>query len=105
MQVGECLHHPLIGSLELLRAFRFRSAAPAPHTKPCHDTSGSTFLDDLNFLNLAMHQAIASAALPERRDRTTEQRMMRASFANGRNARRGPGGATCDEPHTVDSTL
>jgi hypothetical protein len=26
MQVGECLHHPLIGLLELLRAFRFCSA-------------------------------------------------------------------------------
>ena len=37
--VRECLHHPMIGSLELLRAFRFCSAAPAPHAKPCHDTS------------------------------------------------------------------
>ena len=38
MQVGECLHHHTIGLLEPLRAFRFCSAAPAPHAKPCHDT-------------------------------------------------------------------
>ena len=49
-------------------------------------------------------QPILSAAR-ERRERTTEQPTMQASFANDRNARRRPGGATCDEPHTVDSTL
>jgi hypothetical protein len=38
MQVGECLDHHTIGLLEPLRAFRFRSAAPAPHATPCHDT-------------------------------------------------------------------
>src|SRR5262252_1244427 len=38
MQVGEGLHHHTIGFLEPLRAFRFCSAAPAPHAKPCHDT-------------------------------------------------------------------
>src|ERR1700746_459433 len=104
MQVGECLHHHTIGLLELLRAFRFRSAAPAPHAKPCHDTSGSTFLD-LNFLISAMQPRKCLSVPPERRDRTPERRTMRASFANDRNGRRGPGGATCDEPHTVDSTL
>jgi hypothetical protein len=39
MQVGERLHNHTIGWLELLRAFGFCSAAPAPHAKPCHDTS------------------------------------------------------------------
>ena len=48
MQVGERLHNHTIGLLEPLRAFRFCSAAPAPHAKPCHD-SPSTFLD-LDFL-------------------------------------------------------
>src|SRR5690349_5197069 len=100
MQVGECLHHHTIGLLELLRAFRFCSAAPAPHTKPCHDTSGP-----LSSIFSAMQPSNCLSAPPERRDRTTERRTMRASFANDRNARRGPGGATCDEPHTVDSTL
>jgi len=45
MQVGERLHNYTIGLLEPLRAFRFCSAAPAPHAKPCHDTVRSTFLD------------------------------------------------------------
>ena len=67
MQVGECLHHHTIGLLELLRAFRFCSAAPAPHAKPCHDTSGSTFLD-LMFQRCS--QAIASA---RRQSAATEQ--------------------------------
>src|SRR6516164_9267438 len=39
MQVGERLHNYTIGLLEPPRAFRFCSAAPAPHAKPCHDTS------------------------------------------------------------------
>src|SRR5262249_18406111 len=103
MQVGECLHHHTIGLLELLRAFRFCSAAPAPHAKPCHDTSVHSL--DLDVLISELQQTNCLSAPPEHRDRTTERRTMQASFANDRNTRRRPGGATCDEPHTVDSTL
>jgi hypothetical protein len=39
MQVGERLDNHTISLLEPLRAFRFCSGAPAPHSKPCHDTS------------------------------------------------------------------
>jgi len=103
MQVGERLHNYTIGLLEPLRAFRFCSAAPAPHAKPCHDTVRSTFLRSWTSSSQSCsHQCLS--ALPERRDWTNDQRTMRASFANDRNAQRRPGGATCDEPHTVDST-
>src|SRR5215472_11101233 len=104
MQVGEGLHYHTIGLLEPLRAFRFCSAAPAPHAKPRHDT-----FVPLSSISTSSSQQLQPShclsASPERRDRTTEQPMMRASFANDRNAQRRRGGATCDEPHTVDSTL
>src|SRR5262249_51379288 len=54
MQVGECLHHYTIGLLEPRRAFRFCSAAPAPHAKPRHGTIFlSAFLDLLPHLRAA----------------------------------------------------
>jgi len=65
MQVGECLHHHTIGLLGPLRAFRFCSAAPAPHAKPGH----ATFLD-LNSSSQRCSQAIASA---RRQSAATEQ--------------------------------
>src|SRR6516164_7962299 len=101
MQVGECLHHHTIGLLESLRAFRVCSAAPAPHAKPCHDLPLSSISTPIS----ALQPSHGLSAPPERRDRTTERRAMQASFANDRDARRQPGGATCDEPHTSDSTL
>ena len=64
-----------------------------------------TFLD-LDFLISDLQpNRLCLSAPPERRDRTTEQPTMQAFFANDRNAQRRRGGATCDEPHTVDSTL
>jgi hypothetical protein len=72
MQVGECLYHHTLGLLEPPRAFRFCSAAPAPHAKPCHDKFFlSTFLD-LDFLisraaakpiTSAPHQSAATGEL------------------------------------------
>src|SRR6516225_11493760 len=99
MQVGEHLHNHTIGLHEPLRAFRFCSGAPAPHAKPCH----ATFLD-LNSSS-ALQPSHCLSAPSERRHQTTERRAMQASFANDRDARRQPGGATCDEPHTSDNTL
>src|SRR6516162_950170 len=105
VQVGERLHNDAIGLLESLHASWFCSAAPAPHAKPCHDTLFPTFLD-LDFLISDLQpNPLCLSAPPERRDRTTEQPTMQAFFANDRNAQRRRGGATCDEPHTVDSTL
>src|SRR6516164_8327539 len=102
MQVGECLYHHTIGLLEPLRAFRFCSAAPAPHAKPCHVLC---HFPRSQLLISALQPSHCLSAPPERRDRTTERRAMQASFANDRDARRQPGGATCDEPHTSDNTL
>src|SRR5262249_47039335 len=49
-----------------------------------------TFLD-LDVLISELQQTNCLSAPSERRDRTTEERTMRASFANDRNARRRPG--------------
>jgi hypothetical protein len=50
MQVDECLHHYTIGLPEPPRAFRFCSAAPAPHAKPRHGTFFLSAFLDLDFL-------------------------------------------------------
>ena len=72
MQVGERLHNHTIGWLEPLRAFRFCSGAPAPHSKPRHDS----FYLDLKFLILelpttpitsAPHQSAATEQLGSER--------------------------------------
>ena len=46
VQIGKDFHNHTIGFLETLHAFRFFSAASAPHVKPWHDT----------FLNCEDHQ-------------------------------------------------
>src|SRR6516225_1824545 len=104
MQVGERLHNYTISLLEPPRAFRFCSAAPAPHAKPCHDTS-VPLSSTLTSLAQAAAKPFCLTAPPERRDRTTEPPTLQASFANDRNAQWRPGGATCDVPHKVDNTL
>jgi len=72
MQVGERLDNHTISLLEPLRAFRFCSGTPVPHSKPRHDS----FYLDLKFLILelpttpitsAPHQSAATEQLGSER--------------------------------------
>src|SRR6516225_6840134 len=97
MQVGERLHNYTIGLLEPPRAFRFCSAAPAPHATPCHDTS-VPLSSTLTSLAQAAAKPSCLTMPPSRRLRTTETPTLHASFANDRNAQRRSGVATCGVP-------
>src|SRR5262249_8208897 len=69
MQVGECLHHHTIGLLELLRAFRFCSAAPAPPAQPLPEP----FVPPSSVSNSSSQRSSQAIASARRQSAATEQ--------------------------------